>query len=213
QSAVSRRRSGDISNDLQRLHKVLTKVQTVILRRDGISPWRRGNEFLHGTFLPPSPLPPSFSFSVSSCRPFCRHASSPFRLLFRAVSKQGSLGLLLLASLRESRRASFNEKLISRVKSSTASGEQDLFFFLFMLVLPARRLGLCALRLYSTFLFSCHLTSVSFFANTMRDFFFFSIRFHLTRRHFSSMLSSSATFSRVFIVYASYARLHPLLFS
>lgn len=37
--------------------------------------------------------------------------------------------------LGESWRASFNEKLISRVKSLTASEERDLFFFL-VLVLP-----------------------------------------------------------------------------
>jgi len=40
--------------------------------------------------------------------------------------------------LGKSWRASFNEKLISRVKSSTASEEQDLFFFFLLVpVLPA----------------------------------------------------------------------------
>ncbi|KYQ59220.1 Krueppel-like factor 7 [Trachymyrmex zeteki] len=64
------------------------------------------NEFLHGTFLPPSSLlPPSFSLRLllPSVLPACFFtvSSPPFRLLFRAVSKQGSLGLLLLASLGE----------------------------------------------------------------------------------------------------------------
>lgn len=165
--AVSGGQSDDISNDRQRLRKVLTKVQTVIklahctlfvlqivhrcdsgprtvrlahqitmagdkvlsgdcrfarrnyfpdarkeivacvtmarsLRRRYLAMETR-NEFLHGTFLPPSSLPPSFSLRLLLARPFCLFAvsSPPFRLLSRAVSKQGSLGLLLLASLGE----------------------------------------------------------------------------------------------------------------
>lgn len=144
QPAVSRRRSGDISNDLQRLHKVLTKVQTVIklayctlfvlqivhrrdseprtvrlayqitmagdkvlsgdcrfarrnyfpdarkeivacvtmarsLRReDGTSPWRRATSFSTALFSRRRRCYRLLFHSVSSCHPFCRHASSPF---------------------------------------------------------------------------------------------------------------------------------------
>lgn len=141
--AVSRRRAGDISNDRQRVRKVLTKVQTVIklvhctlfvlqivhrcdsgprtvrpahqitmagdkvlsgdcrfarrnyfpdtrkeiaacvtmarsLRRRYLAMETR-NEFLHSTFLLPSPrYRLLFPHSFFSRRPFCRRASPPF---------------------------------------------------------------------------------------------------------------------------------------
>lgn len=53
--------------------------------------------------------------------------------------------------LGESWRASFNEKLISRVKSSTVSEERDLFF---LLALVLRRLGFCCIFIQPLFPFS-----------------------------------------------------------
>lgn len=112
------------------------------------------NEFLHGTFLPPSSLPPSFSLRLLLARPFCRHASSPFlpRRSDSSLSCRFEARQSWSPPLRESWRASFNEKLISRVKSSTASGEQDLFFFFFLLVPGiARRPGLCCVFIQRPF--------------------------------------------------------------
>lgn len=109
------------------------------------------NEFLHGTFLPPSSLPPSFSLRLLLP---VRFAGMPLRRIFPAVPTPLSCRFEARQSwsppLGESWRASFNEKLISRVKSSTASGEQDLFFFLLVPGI-ARRLGLCCIFIQRPF--------------------------------------------------------------
>lgn len=103
-----------------------------VLRRRCLAMETR-NEFLHGTFLPPSslPLPPSFSpaFPPASSILLACFTTVPTFLPCRFETRRS-------LPLGKSRRASFNEKLISRVKVD-CFGEQDLPFLFLALVSPA----------------------------------------------------------------------------
>ena len=79
-------------------------------RRPTVFALETRNEILHGT------LPPWHPFFLSRCRPLGR---------FRAVSRRG--GLLVFA--RKPRRASFNEKLISRVSRRLLQQQVFILFF------------------------------------------------------------------------------------
>lgn len=212
---------------------------------DGALAMETRNEFLHGTFLPPPPsalsamppLPPSFSLRLLP--PFRRLASPPpssstlpppslpqlrcDSSSSRCLETRGGLGLSSF-SLGESGRASFNEKLISRVSRRLSASESRIsssFFFFYLL----RALVSPAVSDLAVSLFSVSLSAFSF--HPARPFRLRETRAIRASSFLPPLLPSPSSFpsvsscpgasfqcsSRVFTADASYARLHPPLFS